>query len=1224
MPVKKITNVIKSVTAMMCLASLCQAESENPAWNNLNILQINREKPRATSTAYTTKTSALKGIKTPWKQSLNGTWKFHWSYNPSERPKDFFKTGFDCSKWDGIEVPSNWQIKGYGYPIYTNATYPFKGETPNAPTRFNPVGSYKRTFTLNKALKGRETFIFFEGVESAFYLWVNGKQVGYSQGSRTPAEFRITDFLKDGENELAVEVYRWSDGSYLEDQDFWRLSGIFRDVKLISTGKTFIRDFFVRSNLDDNYRDGKFSVDVELASYGEKSPKTVEIELSSPTGETVYTESKKITDKVNFAKLIKNPLKWTAETPNLYQLIMTLKDKNGKIIEVRPWKVGFRTCEVKNERYMVNGKPVLIKGVNRHEHNSERGHYVTREDIIADLKMMKRLNFNAIRTCHYPNVAEFYQLCDELGFYVCDEANIEAHGHQPIAKFPEWKAAHLDRMQRMVERDKNHACVSFWSMGNESGMGDNFAACYDWTHKRDGSRPVQYQRAGTGKYSDLNVHFYARPGGVANYNKRKTPKPFIQSEYAHAMGNSSGNLKEYWEINYADNKAQGGFVWDWIDQGLAQPIPARTWIKAPQDGRNYLIEGEFDNGKGLAGTCYIPRDLSPALNSPFSVDLVVRGGSRETAGKYWPLFYRGVNVGSLRQRNNRLIFGWAPEVRDKGGKGIAHREASFELPQNWKGKEHRVTISYDKKEMKLFLNGKLAASVESTHKGGNLDDIIGIGAGKGAAGRIAADLTAPVVMSVKIYEKAIAGDKIENLSDEKFSIDFTKKQQILATAPAKGKFFAYGGYWSNPRGRFQSNNFCMNGVVDSVGKPHPGGYAFKYIQQEVTAYPVDVKNGKIEIENRFFFKNLKDEYAAEWSIIEDGYEVLSGKLPLLDVEPQQKKQFQCNFSNFSSKSGKEYFLTLRFRTLKDNFYAKSGFEVGFEQFLIQKAELKEKSEKKLKAPQINGNTAILSANAIKYTISKDSGLLTSIIKDGEEMLKSPLKPDFFRAFTDNDRGARFDTKLSIWKDISGAKVKSFEVKDSTIKAMLLLPKQNNSELTLSYSLNDSGELTVQSNFKPGKKLPLMPRFGMQMVLKPDYENLKWYGRGLHPTYSDRNYERIGIFKTTVKENFVDYSEPQESGNKVDVRWAKLTDKSGKGLKFSGNSLSFNAQHFSHEALSSYKYSYQLMPSTDIYVNIDMAQTGVGGDNTWGATAHAPYLLPAKEYSYNFKISFVGK
>ena len=579
-----------------------------PDWENEQVIGRNKEPGRAMAFPYPDRARALQATReaTPYFQSLNGPWRFHWVPHPDQRPADFYRPEFDVSGWKTVSVPGNWQCQGYGMPLYTNITYPFRadpprvmGEPPAEYTNFqarNPVGSYRRTFEVPADWKGRQVFLQFDGVDSAFYLWINGRQVGYSEDSRTPAVFHINRYLQDGPNVLAVEVYRYSDGSYLEDQDFWRLSGIYRNVYLWSTADLHLRDFFIHADLDDQYRDAQLRVEAEVRNFADRPQAfTVEAKLLDGVGKTVFQgvvaggdAGAAATAAVTLNQPVPNPAKWSAEQPNLYRLLLTLKDAAGKVVEVTTCRVGFRRVEMKNGFLLVNGQRIDLKGVNRHEHDPVDGHTVSVESMLQDIHLMKKLNVNAVRTCHYPNDPQWYDLCDRLGLYVIDEANIESHGmgygEKSLAKDRAWKEAHLDRTRRMVERDKNHPSVIIWSLGNEAGNGENFYATYDWIKRRDASRPVQYERAGLERNTDIYCPMYATIEHMIEYARQNPDRPLIQCEYAHAMGNSVGNLQDYWNAIETHPSLQGGFIWDWVDQGLLVDVPNGR-------GRKYLAYG---------------------------------------------------------------------------------------------------------------------------------------------------------------------------------------------------------------------------------------------------------------------------------------------------------------------------------------------------------------------------------------------------------------------------------------------------------------------------------------------------------------------------------------------------------------------------------------------------------------------------------------------------------
>jgi beta-galactosidase len=603
----KSTAVILSIAAFAAINSV--TAQQPPDWENQAVFRINKEEPHAVKMPFPDAQSALtkKRMESPWCQVLNGEWKFHWVPRPEERPVDFFRTDFDDSKWGTIPVPSDVEMHGHGTPIYTNATYPFKKDPPRVTgepdrnwTMFkerNPVSSYRRTFTLPAAWSGRQTFITFNGVESAFYLYVNGQNVGYSQDSRTPAEFNITKHLKKGANLLAVEVYRHSDGAYLEDQDMWRMSGIFRDVYLWSAAALDLRDFEIKASLADDFKTGRLAVKTWTKNYDTKdSVFTVEAALFDAGGKILTSpriSGKAAASGEQVAEIEVGNLKiepWSAELPRLYSLLLTLKDASGKAVAHYATKIGFKRSEIKNGNLLVNGQPILVKGVNRHDFNHLTGQYIREDSMRADLDAMKRLNINTIRTSHYPNDPRFLELVDEYGFYVISEANIESHGmgygNESLAKDPSWGPAHLDRVRNMVEEMKNHPCIILWSLGNEAGDGVNFVECSKWVHQRDPSRPVHYEQAGMRDHADVYSPMYFRIGGLDGWcrNEEKKPldkqRPLIQCEYSHSMGNSCGGLAEYWEHYRRERLLQGGCIWDWRDQGILRTRPADPQQKA--------------------------------------------------------------------------------------------------------------------------------------------------------------------------------------------------------------------------------------------------------------------------------------------------------------------------------------------------------------------------------------------------------------------------------------------------------------------------------------------------------------------------------------------------------------------------------------------------------------------------------------------------------------------
>ncbi len=546
------------------------------------IFQVNKLKVHADFFGYETALMARQNILEDSERilSLNGTWKFKWVRSPEDRIIKFYEPDLDDSSWNSIPVPSNWEVKGYGYPIYLDERYPFTTKWPNVPEDYNPVGTYRRSFNIRDEWIGEDIILHFAGVKSAMYVYVNGRFVGYSQGSKTPAEFDLSQYLKEGENQVALQMYRWSDASYLESQDMLRLSGIEREVFLYARPKVAITDINVISDLDDTYLNGLFQADIEIINTKKSSEKCLlEVQVLDDTREVLAFHQKlKIkpsdTLKIHFESLISNVKQWSAEIPNCYQLQVQLLDpRNNKNNQYIQKNIGFRNIRIQNKQLLVNGKAIYIKGVDRHETDPYSGHVVSKESMEKDIQLMKQNNINAVRSSHYPNHPYWYDLCDKYGLYVIDEANIESHplaldDATQLGNEMSWLPAHLDRTQRMFYRDRNHPSIIIWSLGNEAGHGKIFKQTYEWLKENDPTRPVQYEPAGFNKYTDIYCPMYPSPESLVRYAENNPQKPAIMIEYCHAMGNSVGNLQDYWDIIEKYPVLQGGYIWDWADQSL--------------------------------------------------------------------------------------------------------------------------------------------------------------------------------------------------------------------------------------------------------------------------------------------------------------------------------------------------------------------------------------------------------------------------------------------------------------------------------------------------------------------------------------------------------------------------------------------------------------------------------------------------------------------------------
>jgi len=666
-------NAIVLIFILMLVAAILMMKKEkthemNDHWEDQTVFQINREEPRAHFFPFESEALALKNDKSlsNYFQSLNGEWKFHFAKDPTQKATGFEQVDYEVSHWDDITVPGHWEMQGWSVPIYLDEEYPFPPDPPFVPHDYNTVGSYVKTFELNELWNNRDIFIHFGGVRSAFYFWLNGEFVGYSQGSKTPAVFNITDKVISGENKVAVQVYRFSDGSYLEGQDTWRVSGLERDVYLYAVPKTRIADFFVKAELNDDLKSGYFSLDIDFLQDDETTEEMTIKAVLTGSSETLFDSIAVVKKSILFESVIDHVNPWSAEDPYLYNLQINLYNSQEEVIESFTQQVGFKRVEIIDGNLLVNGKAIMFRGVNRHEWDPVRGRSITEETMIKDIQLMKENNINAVRTSHYPNQERWYELCNEYGLYVIDEANIEAHGMQfheksygHIANDSTWTAQWIDRGKRMVERDKNQPCIIMWSMGNEAGDGTNFVKLYDWIKARDNTRPVVYQPAWYERHTDVVFPMYKNIEFISDYASKKTEKPLILCEYAHAMGNSVGNLQDYWDTFEKYKALQGGFIWDWVDQVI---------LKTDENGTDYWAYG------GDFGTEFAENDSNFCANGLIAADRTINPHMHEVKKVYQPVKFEADNLshGRIKVTNrydfvdlNHLDFEWFVKGNDK-------------------------------------------------------------------------------------------------------------------------------------------------------------------------------------------------------------------------------------------------------------------------------------------------------------------------------------------------------------------------------------------------------------------------------------------------------------------------------------------------------------------------------------------------------------------------------
>ncbi|MDC0936449.1 glycoside hydrolase family 2 TIM barrel-domain containing protein [Pirellulales bacterium] len=1061
---------------------------EQRIWENEQVLHAQRLPARATFSSFDSVRGAVAGdaVKSPWHMSLGGKWKFYWAPRFEDRPKAIHKTNFADASWAEIPVPSNWEMHGYGTPIYVSAGYPFRIDPPRVTsepsekyTSFverSPVGCYRREFRCPESWSGRRLFLHFAGVESALSVWIDGQPVGYSQGSRTPAEFEVTHLLRAGKNQISLEVLRWCDGSYLEDQDMWRLSGVYRDVFLYSTPAVRISDVAVRTELDERYEDAVLLVEPEIDAVpkGNLDGWTLQAQLYDDSGRPVFSpalshDAAPILNRNYDAKIlvektpqrgfpdfgwikarVDNPAKWTAETPNLYRLVLNLLGPDGAVEYAVSCNIGFRKIEIKNRQVLVNGSPVRFRGVNRHEHHPEFGHAVPLESMVQDIELMKQANVNAVRTSHYPNDPRWYDLCDRYGLYVVDEANIETHGLRgKLASEPRWSLAFLDRVVRMAERDKNHPSVVCWSLGNESGYGPNFAAAAGWLRSFDPTRPLHYEGAQGNPRDpdtvDIVSRFYPRVSGdylnppragheiteraenarwerLLEIGGENETRPILTSEYAHAMGNALGNFDRYWQEIRSRPQLLGGFIWDWCDQGL----------------------------------------------------------------------YR----------------------------------------HNASGK----------------------------------------------------------------------------------------------------RFVAYGGDFGD-----QPNHgaFCLNGVLLADRSVTPKYWEVKKVYQPVEVALASAAAGStaIEVTNRFSHTNLR-EFEVRWQVISDGTTVQSGILDRLDVEAGATASVVAPTIEIENAvAGADYWLRVGFHARQVADWRQAGFEVAWEQFQLDVVGRPAPAIASDQLPAVelrHGETEVsVVGRDFQATFSKTHGTLISLTLGDHDVLAklrdAPPGPllQAYRAPTDNDRG--FGKWLALnWReaglDALTRDVIVFQAEQpannlAVVRTTALSRAvQGTIRHHTTWTVHGDGSIDVDNTFDVTADLPPLPRIGVVMCIDRDLQLLRWYGHGPNENYADRKSScPMGVWESTVNQQYTPYARPQESGNREGVRWLAMTDHDGRGFVVVAEEHAFSSSALPYHTadIAAATHHHELTPHRETWLSLDARQCGLGNSSCGPGVLQEFAVLPQK-------------
>ncbi|GAA3889207.1 glycoside hydrolase family 2 TIM barrel-domain containing protein [Streptomyces lacrimifluminis] len=1233
-------------------AAAADASDATPEWNgHIDVFRVGTEPAHTTLMPYATLAQALAADRTrsPYRQSLDGTWKFAYVDRPDDRDTDFYRTDLDDRAWDTIPVPSAWQLHGYDSPIYVNIDYPWWGpngrgeeaQPPVAPTRHNPVGQYRRTFTLPRDWSGRRTFLHFEGVKSAHYVWINGTLVGYHEDSYDPSEYDITPHLKSGTNQIAVEVYRYSDGDWLEDQDMIRLSGIFRSVYLYSTPAVRLRDFRLDTPLSDDYSAAELSVTANVRDYGGKGAGqySVETQLYDAGGHPVWSRPLQQTvalgageeKSVQAAKAVPAPRLWSAEHPDLYTAVLRLRDPAGRVTETLSHRVGLREFALKDGLMRINGKPVSFRGTNRHEMHPVHGSALTRADMVEDIGIIKRLNINTVRTSHYPNNPLWLELADEYGLYLVDETNLETHGVR--GEYPgnhsEWTTACVARAQNMVHRDKNHASVVIWSLGNEAGGGTTFNAMYDWIRSYDTTRVIQYEGDDRPGISDIRSEMYDSPARVEQRAKdTNDTRPYVMIEYSHGMGNSNGNFKKYWDLVRRYPVLQGGWIWDFVDQALSWPTPTRKLLTetgpAALHGEIIAPAGTFTRDKGVSGGTVFARDERLDLTGSLTLEAWI---TPHFLGYHQPVIAKGDTQYALKQSDSGLEFFIYGD-----GQWVS---AYWTLPDDWTGKEHHVAGVFDAAAgtLTLHVDGVARATRTTTRRPSN----------NTASLSLATDIDNPTrefsgtIRRARVYARALSATELASDSrgpgDDGVRFWFDAATVgITEKRPRDKTFYAYGGDWGdNPN----DGAFAGDGIITAdrglTGKSAEVKRIYQAVQITSGATP-----GAVTLTNEYLFTNLR-EFDGRWELVADGRVVRRGKLTRaqLDVPPLTAKDITVPFDLPDDPApGAEYFLQLSFTTRESTKWAKAGFEVARQQLALDAGSPAVTPRPLNSVPALrheDGDASVtVRGKGFSVTVDKATGVITSYKAGGAQLIESGPTPNFWRAPTDNDRGNGQHTRNQTWRDagarraVTGVSVRALRDRAVEIKVAGTLPTTPASTYTTTYTVFGNGEIRVDNTLHPGaSSLPYIPEVGNLLLLPGRLDRLHYYGRGPEENHWDRNNATdVGLYSATVDGQWSGYLRPQENGNKTDVRWIALTDRKGAGLLVSAEPLlEVNASHFTPEDLSvGARHDYQLTPRDEVVLRLSHRQMGVGGDNSWGAHTHDEYkLFAARDYAYTYRL-----
>jgi beta-galactosidase len=1192
---------------------------------NTDMFELNQEEGHVPLVPYTTSEEAIRNIKTQSSSfcSLNGTWKFHFSNTPEGTPDGFFNENFNDIGWDTIHVPSNWEMQGFGDPLFRNVQTPFTPDPPHVPREYNPTGSYRRIFNLPDSWKDREIFLRMEKTASASFVWINGKEVGYNEGAQEPAEYDISSYVKPGKNTIAVNVYKYSDGCYLEDQDYWRLAGIFDDIWLFAAPKTHIFDWHATTDLDKNYIDARLDLAVDVKNYSPAAANgySLRATLYDPAGKKdkvlnsdKFTLQQLSKQSIMLSGEIANPAKWSSEFPNLYSLTIELIGQDGMTVEVVSGRIGFKKTEIRNQVFYLNGVPVKLNGINSHMQHPRLGHTMNEETIRKDMALLKQFNINCVRTSHYPPVIRYLELADEYGIFIVDETGDESHATEWVSEKKEWEAMYRERARKMVLRDRNHPCILFWSAGNESGEGDNICAVIDEGKKYDKTRYWMYGgNAFSHKCEEIigprYPQLYNLITKVFLIPDSIDPRPSFLDEYLAVTGNGGGGLDDYWDAFYKHPRSMGGAIWDFVSTGITEKV------KTLKDGSGRNVQV---NVMGRAKLAKSEDGMGIDLNGHDQWVEVYRDQGLEISGTRLTLtlmvFPRILNrsAGALITKGN-WQFGLHQIRKDSLEFYIttsARHKVQVALPENWENSWHQVIARYNGSEITVSIDDVKSSSVAVSGNILNTPFPVNIGRNAELHGQeTSVYICDAIIDKVGIFSIPVSDSQL------KISDDDLKKQAALwldfETITEDGDFYSYG---------IGARTY---GAIWPDRRPQPEMWQIKKSARPVSVRLVSGEKCEIEIKNRYLFTSL-DRLQTVWKLQEDGTVVEQGTLDI-NLGPQDTKVIAVPVKKPPLRAGAEYRLLVSFLLKERTMWAEKGFEVAWDQldlpWYVPQTQEKTDSGEKLNVSEGAGLLTV-SGKGFEYVFERKSASLTSVRVMGREMIKKGPELNVWRAplanetddwgYSVSNTRHRADgaghTAASEWYSAGLDKLKksndifSFERGDDQsitveISNVMVLGTSNGAFLNhFIYHINSSGEITIDHTVSPDGDVPAwLPRVGVDWILSNSLSNVQWYGRGPQENYPDRKSGyRTDIYKSTAGQMYEPYLIPQDYGLRTDNRWVRLTDDTGTGLEFTGDKLfNFSAQPYTTENLTKALYTFQLHKSDGITFNLDYATSGVG-------------------------------